>query len=199
MKSINILATGGHAKVIFSLVKMLGYQNVNFFDDNTTNSNFQVKNTISPEINGTSIIAIGNNVSRKKVSEKIVLANWTTLIHPSAIIADDVIIGEGSVVMAGSIIQTGSIIGKHCIINTGACIDHDCSIGDFAHIAPNCGLAGGVSIGDGAFVGIGTSIIPYKAIGKWTNIGAGSVVISNQPDFCTSVGIPAKPIKFHNE
>lgn len=199
MKSINILATGGHAKVIFSLVKSLGYQSVDFFDDNITNANFPIKNTINSEINGNSIIAIGNNFIRRKISKKITLANWSTLIHPSAIIAEDVKIGEGSVVMAGSIIQTGSIIGKHCIINTGACVDHDCLIGDFVHIAPNCGLAGGVSVGEGAFIGIGSSLIPNIVIGKWSTIGAGSIVINDQPDFCTSVGVPAKPIKFKNE
>jgi acetyltransferase EpsM len=101
--------------------------------------------------------------------------------------------------MAGAIIQTGTKIGKHSIINTGACIDHDCIIGDFVHIAPNCSLAGGVSVGEGTFFGIGSSIIPNKTIGRWTNVGAGSVIITDQPDNCTTLGIPAKPIKFNNE
>jgi acetyltransferase-like isoleucine patch superfamily enzyme len=101
--------------------------------------------------------------------------------------------------MAGAIIQTGTKIGKHSIINTGACIDHDCIIGDFVHIAPNCSLAGGVSVGEGTFFGIGSSIIPNKTIGSWTNVGAGSVIIADQPSNCTTLGIPAKPIKFNNE
>ena len=101
--------------------------------------------------------------------------------------------------MAGVIIQPGVKIGRHCIVNTGSCIDHDCIIDDFAHIAPKCGLAGGVSIGEGSFIGIGSSIVPNRAIGKWSIVGAGSVVIKDIPGYSTSYGIPAKPIMFHNE
>jgi acetyltransferase EpsM len=60
-------------------------------------------------------------------------------------------------------------------------------------------LAGGVSVGEGTFIGIGSSIIPNKTIGSWTNVGAGSVIITDQPDNCTTLGVPAKPIKFNNE
>lgn len=202
--NISIFGFGGHAKVLIDSAKLCGYKIDSIFDDDEKKRNliFDSKKIVIPideKFIGHSIVAIGDNKCRKSICDKIFKARWVTLIHPSAVIASDVLIGEGTVIMAGAIIQSGSIIGKHCIINSGACIDHDCLIADYVHIAPKCGLAGGVSVGEGTFIGIGSSIIPNRSIGKWTNIGAGSVVITNQPDYCTSVGIPAKPIKFYNE
>jgi len=201
--NLNILGSGGHAKVVIESAKKSGFK-INFvYDDNLTKKNsflagFEIKVPISSNIIGDSIIAIGDNRVRKSLSLELVNVNWVVIIHPSAIISEDVIIGEGTVIMAGVIIQPGTRIGKHCIINTGACIDHDCIIGDFVHIAPNSSLAGSVSIGEGTFIGIGSSIIPNKTIGSWAKVGAGSVIVNDQPDNCTTLGVPAKPIKFNN-
>jgi sugar O-acyltransferase (sialic acid O-acetyltransferase NeuD family) len=201
---ISILGVGGHAKVILELAKLNGLIIECLFDDDFQkfNSIFEDKKINGPiDVNlaGPLVIAIGDNKARKLINDRVLNADWQTIIHPSAIISKNVDIGEGSVIMAGVIIQPGTRIGKHCIINTGACVDHDCIIGDFVHIAPNCSLAGGVSVGEGTFIGIGSSIIPNKTIGSWTNVGAGSVIITDQPDNCTTLGVPAKPIKFNNE
>jgi len=202
--NISIFGIGGHAKVIIESALLNGFIIDCIYDDDLqkVNSNFGeiiISGPIDVNFIGSLVIAIGNNKIRKQISDRFSIANWQTIIHPSAIISKDVIIGEGSVVMAGAIIQTGTKIGKHSIINTGACIDHDCIIADFVHIGPNSSLAGGVSVGEGTFIGIGSSIIPNRTIGRWTKVGAGSVIITDQPDNCTTLGIPAKPIKFNNE
>jgi sugar O-acyltransferase (sialic acid O-acetyltransferase NeuD family) len=201
---ISLIGVGGHSRVIFELAELNGLIVDGLFDDDVQKFNLsfgekKIKGPIDVDLAGPLVIAIGNNKIRKQISGRVLKADWQTLIHPTAIISRNVVIGEGSVIMAGVIIQPGTRIGKHCIINTGACIDHDCFIEDFVHIAPNCSLAGGISVREGTFIGIGSSIIPNITIGSWTNVGAGSVVVSNQPDNCTTVGVPAKPIKFNNE
>jgi acetyltransferase EpsM len=100
--------------------------------------------------------------------------------------------------MAGVIVNASVEIGNHCIINTAAVIEHDCTIKDYVHICPNATLAGNVTIGEGAQIGVGAKVIQGVKIGKWSIIGAGAVVTKDIPDNCTAVGIPAKPIKFHN-
>lgn len=203
-RSLNILGTGGHAKVVFESAILSGFEISCVYDDdirkiNSYFINLPIKGPIDDKIIGNSIVAIGQNNIREQIVQRCSTGKWISVIHPSATISEDVIIGEGTVVMAGAIIQPGSRIGNHCIINTGSCIDHDCIIEDYVHVAPNSSIAGGVNIGKGTFIGIGTCIIPQIVIGKWSIIGAGSVVINNQPDYCTSVGMPAKPIKFKNE
>jgi UDP-perosamine 4-acetyltransferase len=43
-------------------------------------------------------------------------------------------------------------------------------------------------------LGTGTKVIQGLKIGKNTMIGAGAVVISDIPDNCTAVGVPARVI-----
>lgn len=204
IESLSIFGSGGHAKVVIEIAQLNGLRVDSIYDDDFNKADsivcgIKVKVPIDYSLSSPSIVSIGNNVVRKRIVNNIINAQWYSLIHPTAIISKDVVIGEGTVIMAGVIIQTGVKIGNHCIINTGSCIDHDTIIGNFVHVAPNSSLAGGITIGEGAFIGIGSSIIPNVVIGNWTTIGAGSVVINNQPDNCVSVGVPAKPIKLNNE
>jgi sugar O-acyltransferase (sialic acid O-acetyltransferase NeuD family) len=200
---MKVLGIGGHAKVVIDAALKSGKTISTIYDDDIathdkTFADIRIKGSISSDLEGNCIIAIGNNKVRNKVDQRLPNCKWQTIIHPSAIIADDVTIGEGTVIMAGAIIHPGTKIGRHAIINTGACIDHDCILGDFCHIAPNCSVAGGVNIKEGAMLGIGSSVIQYLTIGKWTNIGAGSVIINDIPEKCTAFGNPAKPTKFYN-
>ena len=143
-------------------------------------------------------IAIGNNFIRKKITEKYPL-KYPVLIHPKAIVASSVSIGEGSVVMAAAIINPDVVVAKQCIINTGAIIEHDCVLNDFVHISPNVALAGNVKIGEGTHVGIGSCVIQGVVIGKWVTIGAGAVIIKDVPDYAVVVGNPGRIIKYNLE
>jgi acetyltransferase EpsM len=204
MNYLNVLGSGGHSKVIISLIQHTNSYEVKLYDDAHSNNQIfknglKICGPINDQISGPSIIAIGNNRVRKKIHSICFTADWVKLIHANSIIANEVSIGEGTVIMAGAIIQPGTKIGRHCIINTGACIDHDCVVGDFCHIGPNAALAGGVNVGEGSFVGIGSSVIPYITIGKWSTIGAGSAVIQDIPDNCIAAGVPAVIKKIVNE
>jgi acetyltransferase-like isoleucine patch superfamily enzyme len=54
---------------------------------------------------------------------------------------------------------------------------------------------GAVTIGDGAWIGIGVSILPNVHIGKNAVIGANSVVRCDVPDYHIAAGVPAKIIR----
>lgn len=199
---MKILGVGGHAKVVIDALRCCKVKIDSIYDDdaNTHGKEFcgyTVAGNIDDDLAGEAVIAIGSNAVRRSIDNKLKKVEWGKVIHPSAILAEDVEIGEGSVIMAGVVIQPGSKIGRHCIVNTGACIDHDCTLEDFCHIGPNSSLAGGVKVGEGAFVGIGSSVTQYLLIGEWTILGSGSAVIKDLPANCTAVGVPAKPIKFH--
>ena len=47
------------------------------------------------------------------------------------------------------------------------------------------------------YIGTGAKIINQIEIGEYTIVGAGAVVSKSLPNKCTAVGIPAKPIKYH--
>jgi len=56
-----------------------------------------------------------------------------------------------------------------------------------------------VIIKEGAYIGMGSIILPGVCIGKGAVIGAGSVVTKDIPDYTIAVGAPAKVIRNVNE
>lgn len=63
------------------------------------------------------------------------------------------------------------------------------------HVAPGTRLAGGVELGEGVLMGIGSSVIPGIKVGSWTVVGAGGVVICDLMPGVLAVGVPASPTK----
>lgn len=197
-----LFGASGHAKVVIDILERSGIEVSHLVDANPEIeelAGYQVMDeegymSLSEE---EYIISIGSNTIRKKiVKDSNLVYGWA--VHPSAILGDDVSIGQGTVVMAGAIINPSTQVGNHCIINTSASIDHDCIIEDFVHISPNATLCGTIEVGEGTHVGAGATIIPNLKIGKWATIGAGAVIIENVPDYAVVVGNPGKIIRIKN-
>jgi len=142
------------------------------------------------------VIGIGDNATRARVYDQLKASGITlgTAIHPRAVVAEDVRLGEGSVVFANAVINTGSMIGPNNIINTGATVDHHARLGAHVHIAPGVHLGGTVTVEEGAFLGIGSSVMPNRTVGAWSIVGAGAAVIHDVAPHITVVGVPAKPL-----
>lgn len=205
-KIVCIYGVGGHARVIASTLEAQHRQIAMFFDDDpvvVASSNNQYSpglalsapNAFAPP-NHPFLIAIGNNRARASIANQLKV-EFTTTIHPSAVISPCAMISKGSVVLAQATLQANAFVGDHSIINTSASIDHDCRLGNFVHIAPNATLCGDVHVGEGTHVGAGATVIEGIRIGKWVTVGAGAVVIKDVPDFATVVGCPAHAIKTH--
>lgn len=142
-------------------------------------------------------IAIGNNKTREKIQSQLETAGATIpiLIHPSAVIGENVELGKGTVVMAGVVINCCSRIGKGCIVNTSVTIEHDNVIEDYAQISTGAHIAGTVRIGRNAWIGIGVVIVNNINITSECIVGAGAVVVRDIIETGTYVGIPARKIK----
>lgn len=140
--------------------------------------------------------SIGLPAKRQQIFERFKEMGYkfTTVIHPSAVIASDVVLGEGTQVMAGAVIQPGSRIGINSIINTRASVDHDCLIGDHTHIAPGVTLSGGVKVGTGSHIGTGATVIQGIVVGGQCLVAAGAVVVSNVAENTTVKGMPARVV-----
>jgi sugar O-acyltransferase (sialic acid O-acetyltransferase NeuD family) len=197
-----VIGAGGHAKVVIATLQAAGFQVAAALDDEKSRWGLEllgvsVTGPVSDEaVRGRSaIIALGDNLVRRQLADKLAGADWISVVHPSATVHPTVRLGEGTIVMAGAVIQPDADVGTHSIINTAATVDHDCLVGSFAHLAPGVHLAGEVRIADGVFLGIGTVVIPRKSVGEWTVVGAGSVVINDLPARVKAVGAPAKAME----
>jgi acetyltransferase EpsM len=202
---IVMIGQGGHSKVIRDIIlENKEYHLVGYLDDSIKDMTVSGSLFFGPIFAAYEmiryfkqvkfVIAIGNNVARKSVAQRLGLANhfYITLVHKTAIISPGAKIGHGTVVMANAVINAEAQIGHHAIINTGSVVEHDNKIDNFTHISPHATLTGGVTVGEGAHIGAGAVAIPNVKIGEWSTIGAGATVINDIPSHCTAVGTPAK-------
>ena len=188
-----IVGAGGHGKVIADIAIKNGYQDISFVDECINYSIIGRSSDLERLNDGKTdfVIAIGNNMTRKKIAESHTV-NWVTLIHPSAQIGANVSIEHGTVVMAGAVVNACASIGRHCIINTCAVVEHDNVLGDYVHISPNAALGGTVQIGECTHIGIAATVINNINICNNCRIGAGAVVVKDITESSTYIGIPAK-------
>ena len=202
-RRIVIIGASGHGKVIADIAKKNGYAEIVFLDDNKL-----IKEYNGYPVVGTSedtnqygdsdfIVAIGNAQIRQEIQTRLIETgrHLTTLIHPSAVVGENVSLDIGTVVMAGAVINPCTKIGKGCIINTCASVDHDCLIGNYSHISVGAHLAGTVTIGSRTWIGIGAVVSNNIKITGDCMIGAGAVVVKNISETGTYVGVPARKIK----
>ena len=203
-----IIGGGGHAKVVADVLRLQGVHILGFTDvddssktltptvpylgDDTVIRKYHIEEVLL--VNG--LGSIKNTTARRKIYDTFSEQGYQFVIciHPSAVIAADVRIGEGSQIMAGSVVQPGCDIGRNVIINTRASLDHDCVIGNHVHVAPGVTLSGGVRVADGAHIGTGATVIQGIHIGGKSMIGAGSVVVKDVADARMVVGVPAKEV-----
>ncbi len=80
----------------------------------------------------------------------------TTRIHPTAIIEDDVTIGDGTSIWDNVHIRHGATIGEQCIVGEKTYIAYDVVIGDRVKINAMVYICTAVTIEDGVMISAGT-------------------------------------------
>lgn len=204
-----ILGAGGHAKVLIDALRLRSVEVLGLTDADpgkkgqlllgvsVIGSDEEIAKYPAETVrlvNGLGSVGVGPNRGRLFERFKSDGYQFANVIHPSAIIAPDVILSEGVQIMAGAIVQTGSRIGNNVIINTRAAVDHDCHVGDHAHISPGVTFSGGVLVGENTHVGTGATVIQNIRIGCNCLVAAGAVVVRDVPDGAKVVGVPAREI-----
>ena len=144
------------------------------------------------------VIPFGCPIIKEKVYNKIAKYNnivFPNIIHPTAIVGENVDIGYGNYIAAGVTISPNVRIGNFCLINNNCNIGHDVIIEDYAVINPLAAISGNVHISHGALIGGHSAIIQDTTIGKYAKIGLGAFVIKDVPAMTTVICEPAKSLK----
>lgn len=177
MKSrIIIVGAGGHGKVVCDAVlTQNNYELVGFLDGSVAVGNEIVKGfkvLETPEnIDKLAdaadyfIIAIGNNKIREKFFKlSSQFLKPAVIVHPSAVVGIEVIIGEGSVILGNAVINAFSSIGNNSIINSGVVVDHECKIGNHIHLSIGTMVGSNSEIADYHTSLIGSRIEPFTKV-----------------------------------
>jgi UDP-perosamine 4-acetyltransferase len=209
-RPVIVLGAGGHAKVLINALQLCSIDILGITAPDPTlvgqiilgvpviGTDDELKKYSAQEVhlvNG--LGSVGLPVARRRLYDAFKKAGFefATVVHPSAVVAPDVRVGEGAQIMAGAVLQPGICLGDNVIINTRASLDHDCHIGNHAHIAPGATLSGEVQAGVGVHVGTGASIIQGVKVGDGSLVGAGSVVLKDILAGVRAYGCPAKVVE----
>jgi len=212
MKKIAIIGAGGFGREVKWLIDQINknekkFEIIGFYDDKEYTSDIngiaylgKLENINEVNYPLSIAVAIGDPQTKKKIVQGINNQNidFPNLIHPSVLIGDDnVEMGYGNIICAGVIITVDIEIENFVILNLSCTLGHDTKIKSFSSFMPTVNISGEVLISECVYVGTGAKIINLLQIGENTIVGAGAVVSKSLPANCTAVGIPAKPIKFH--
>lgn len=190
-----LIGAGGHARVVASMaralnISIIGVCDPALADQGQTNWNGLAVLGADSALGGynpaqhvllNGIGMLPSVTTRRDVHQKFQGIGWqfVTLVHPTAWVAPDVVLGVDIQVMAGAIIQPGSVLADGVIVNTRVSVDHDCSIGKHSHIAPGATLCGAITAGQGVFVGAGATVLSSINLGSGAIISAGSTITRN--------------------
>lgn len=214
MKDIVIVGAGGFGREVKFIIDRinkinLSYNLLGFYDDNKDLPDIingvpylgDLKSLISNTKPISVVLGIGDPNIKSKIVNRLIVndsLSYPNIIDPEAIIGDDKInLGKGNVICCGVIMTCNIDIKDFITLNLSCTVGHDTIINDFSSFMPSVNISGEVVIEKGVYVGTGAKIINLLSIGQHTIVGAGAVVAKSLPANCTAVGIPAKPIKFH--
>jgi len=130
-----------------------------------------------------------------RVAHRLYEAHWYTLAR---------VVSQFSRTLTGIEIHPGAKIGRRFFIDhgMGVVIGETSEIGDDVLLYQGVTLGGTgkeagkrhPTIGDGAVIGTGATILGNIRIGDQVKVGAGSVVVRPVPDHSTVVGIPGRMV-----
>lgn len=211
MVELVILGAGGNALDIIEIIEELNriekrFEILGFLDDDEKiiGESFLGYKVLGRLLDSTLfnknvcfILSIGSEKSFKvknKIYNKLDLdvTRFPNIIHPNVIISNTSSLGYGNIVFPNSIIHSNVEIGNFNIFLSNTIINHDCNIGSFVTCASSVNFAGGVTIKDSCFIGMGSSFKNNLLIDEYTLIGMGSVVLSDSEKDDILIGNPAR-------
>ena len=136
-KNLLIIGAGGHGKVVKEIAEALGYTQIAFLDDNSTEAIGKIAESKAfLKDYQEAFVGIGNNKFRSELLARLEQEGFIipVLIHPTAYISQTATIEKGTVVEPKAIVNANSKVGKGCIISVGAIVDHDVVLEECVHV-----------------------------------------------------------------
>lgn len=202
-----IVGFGGHAKsVADSLVKSGKYRIAGYTDVADRNTQYRYFGTddvladlFEKGIRDAAIGVgyLGGSDTRDNIVSRLKQIGYhlPSIIDPTASLAEDAVIGEGTFVGKNAVVNANARVGNYGIINSGAIVEHDCVIGDYCHVAIGVAVCGEAVIGDHTLIGANATVLQCRKVGNHCVIGAGSTVLADVKDHTKCFGIVADSAK----
>ncbi|MEY8311814.1 NeuD/PglB/VioB family sugar acetyltransferase [Oscillospiraceae bacterium 42-9] len=211
MKDLYIVGAGGCGREVLHIIKDIHriqgprWNIMGFLDDTEDplkgkECDYGVVGTIQgyqPKDNDVLVMAIASPQAKQKLVPMLLErgAVFETVIHPRTDLGEFNSIGKGVVIYPDFGMTVNVKIGDYVTLLCCG-IGHDVKVGNFATISGTCQLLGGAVIGDRAFLGCGSTILPHAVVENDTYVGAGSVVLRRVKAGKRVFGNPAREMFF---
>lgn len=202
---LGIYGAGGEGKTVKELAEELDqWDEILFIDDTTPSDIFKgirrvpfLKFCIEfSKSEAEVIIALGDPKYRIALYEKVKSAGFglANVIHKTASISTDAVLGRGIIIHRGVIIGPDSVVEDNVDIGDYASIAHDSTVRAHSIVSYSALVAGHCVVEEGVYIGPNASIKDDVKIGAHSVISMGSSVLSDIPEWVTAVGNPAVPM-----
>lgn len=129
------------------------------------------------------IIAIQNGSIRKKIREEHKDFNdWTSIIHPTAVIASTSFVESGSIVFPHVTVSVDTKLGEFSLLYINSTICNDCKIGDYVSVMCGASVSERAEIGDECFLAAGSTVYPHKKLGCKVEVGVEATASKDYAD-----------------
>ena len=183
----------GAIQVLDIIYKQKLYQPIGYFaDDDSILDLIGINRLGEANIESIKKIGLSNKINKVLItvsnlpefrSKFIELENdefeLVSLIHESAVIGENVEIGNGTIIFGNVHIGADSKIGKCSFISSNSSIEHHNTIGEAFCCGPSFNSSGIIKIGDRLRAGIDVSIEPNIDIGNDVTLASGTVITKN--------------------
>jgi UDP-2-acetamido-3-amino-2,3-dideoxy-glucuronate N-acetyltransferase len=114
-------------------------------------------------------------------------------IHPSAVVDEGAVIGEGTAIWHFSHICAGAVIGKSCSLGQNVMVADNASLGNNVKVQNNVAIYGGITVEDDVFLGpscVLTNVtnprsqVSRKSLYEKTLIKRGATIAANATIVC---------------
>jgi acetyltransferase EpsM len=210
-KPLVIIGSGGHACCMLDVAQLAGFTTIGFID--RTRSEGDLVNGL-PILGGDELlfdeafvsehyiaVGIGNPAVRRRYGELLLKkqADCPVIANPSSFVSPHATLGRGVLLMGMNAVNHGARLDDFVALDWQVTIGHGAHLGRAVFAAPGSRVAGDVTCGEEAYLGLGCQVIEKVKIGRGSLIGAGSTVTQDIPEQVVAVGSPAKVIREHRE
>lgn len=140
------------------------------------------------------VCSIGNVKTKRSICEKLKSrgADFITLIHKTAIVRQNAVIGKGTIVADYASVGADCRIGECSLVQSFSITAHDCVIGNYVRIDTHAVCVGGVVLKDLVTIHTGAVISHNVVVDEAATVAATSFVIKKVKSGTTVWGNPAK-------
>lgn len=209
MKNLIIIGAGGMGRTMFDIARECVGFGVEFivkgFLDNNLNSMDGFDNyppllgkveEYDIEKDDVFTCSIGAVAVKKMLCSKIMMkgGKFQTLIHNTARIGTNALIGDGTIIAAYVSIGADSKLGNNAIVQAYSVVAHDVIVDDWVRIDTHVVCVGGITLENEVTIHTGAIINHKVVVESGATVGAGSFVIRRVKAGTTVYGNPAKRI-----